>query len=186
MQAEETCSVVEKCKAEQVVEVVQVETEKKHTATSEGMSGVNPGRASSEHWGIPWALYTLHQEQEASTRKSRVCMLCQHACKRYSWMMRDSAEVLLEGGVREQTSHWRLWVEVVSPKGASACKKAQRWVDSEEEEDKEEEVKELVPHPLEEVAALHVDALGMLMEMLNVLLMKVTEVDTWRDWVETQ
>ena len=92
----------------------------------------------------------------------------------------------MEGGVREQTSQRRVQVEVTTPQGASACKKMRRSVDSDEDNEDSNEVEELVLHPLEEVTTSHVNALGMLTESLNLLIMKMVESNAQREWVERQ
>ena len=66
------------------------------------------------------------------------------------------------------------------------CKKVQRPADSDKDNEDDEEVEQLVPRPLEEVATLHVDALGVLTESLNLLITKMAESNVQREWVERQ
>ena len=86
-------------------------------------------------------------------------------------MMRES-----EGSSESRTRGWTNWrrvsVEVASPKDASTHKKVQRSVESEDDgaeeegDNKEEEEEGLIPQRLQEVATLHINMLGMLMETL--------------------
>ena len=85
-----------------------------------------------------------------------------------SWTTRDSAEASVDGGAREWTSRRWSWVEVALLQGALACKKMQRLVESnnkeEEEDNNDDKADELVLHPLQEVAASHVDTLWAMLQ----------------------
>ena len=179
---------------EQVAEAVWVEVEKKwaeqQAKTHAALIQVEQAVSVRAHPG-PCTLCIKGRRQakckaKPSARKSTACIPCQHTCKKCSWTTWDLVEVLLEGRVREWTSWRRAQTEVMLPQGTSACKKARRPADGDEDDKDNEEVEELVPCPLEEVAASHVDVLGMLTESLNLLIMKMAESNAQREWVERQ